>query len=453
MEISELVTAQRKFFERGETVSVPFRRQALASLRTAIMRRKGELLEALRTDLGKSPCEGFMSELGLVLSEISYMQKQLPRFAKPKRMGASISQFPAKCFTLAVPYGVTLIMSPWNYPIQLNLCPLVDSIAAGNCAVVKTSEYAPASADAVEQLIRSVFPPEYACVVKGGREENTLLLKQKYDMIFFTGGKTLGKLVAAAAAETLTPAILELGGKSPCIVDADADVRIAARRVAFGKFLNAGQTCVAPDYVLAASSVKNLFLSALEGEIIRMYGENPLENPSYPHIATQRHFDRIRSLILPKKTVFGGKWDERTRKIQPTVLDGASLSDPAMQEEIFGPVLPVIAFDDFDEAKEIISHHPTPLALYYFGKANERRALREIQFGGGCINDTVMHLATHRMGFGGVGESGIGSYHGERGFYAFSHVKSILKKGKAEISLRYPPYTDTKLKTIERLMR
>lgn len=451
-DIKKAVAHQRAFFATGKTLDVSYRKAALESLRDAIKAKRGEIIQALYEDLGKSESETVMAELGIVYEEIRFLLQNLHRFTKPQKVKSTLSQFPAKCFTLASPYGCTLIMSPWNYPFQLTLCPLADSIAAGNCAIVKPSAYAPATAELIKKLIGETFASDYVTVVTGGRAENTALLEQKYDMIFFTGGKLTGTLVAEKAARTLTPAVLELGGKSPCIVDIDADLPRAARRIVFGKLLNAGQTCVAPDYLLVHEKIKAAFLELLKEEFVRQSGENALENTNYPHIINAKHFERVKGLITPEKVIFGGDFDSETRKIQPTILDNASFSDPAMQEEIFGPVFPVLTFSDFDGAKEMIAKNPTPLALYYFGKRNENRALTEISFGGGCVNDTILHLATPYMGFGGVGESGMGAYHGERGFLAFSHVKSILKKGKAELSLRYAPYTEKKKRSLRRYL-
>lgn len=445
------VSRLRAVFESGGTLPVEARLRVLRRLRTRLRERKEELLAALHADLGKSRCEGYMSELAPVLSEISYFLRRLPRLAAKKRVRASLSQFPATCFTLPSPYGVALIMSPWNYPLQLTLCPLVDCIAAGNCALVKPSAYAPATGEAIASLLSSLGE-ECIGTVLGGREENKELLRQKYDLIFFTGGVPTGRIVAEAAAKTLTPVVLELGGKSPCIVDADADISLAAKRICFGKFLNAGQTCVAPDYILAHAHIKDALVEAIEQTARGMFGD-ALRNESYPHIVNKKHFDRVRALIDPEKTVFGGEWEEKTLRIAPTLLDGVSFDDPVMKEEIFGPVLPVLTFLNFDEVKEAIARNPAPLALYYFGKKNEARALGEISFGGGCVNDTVLHLVTHHMGFGGIGTSGMGAYHGEQGFYAFSHVKSILKKGRMDNSLRYAPYTDKKCSSFERLFR
>ncbi len=453
MNLSELAEKQREYFSTGKTLAVEERKKALLKLREGIIRREKEIFDALGADLGKSVCEAYMTEIGMVLEEISFLVKNLKKFAAAHRVKASISQFPARCYTIAAPYGVALIMSPWNYPFQLTLAPLADCLAAGNCAIVKPSAYAPATSALIKELLSDLFAPEYVAAVTGGRAENEALLRQKYDMIFFTGGVSTGKIVARAAAETLTPAVLELGGKSPCIVDEDADIARAARRIAFGKLLNAGQTCVAPDYLLVQESVKAALLEALEQEFVKMCGEDALKNENYPHIVNEKHFQRVKGLISPEKVVFGGDFDEKTLKIQPTLLDSATLEDAAMQEEIFGPVLPVLTFRTFEDAKKIIAVHPNPLALYYFGKKNESRALQEISFGGGCVNDTILHLATPRMGFGGVGESGMGAYHGKRGFDAFSHTKSILKKGKIELSLRFAPYSDKKLASLKKYIR
>lgn len=453
MNLSELAEKQREYFSTGKTLAVEERKKALLKLREGIIRREKEIFDALGADLGKSVCEAYMTEIGMVLEEISFLVKNLKKFAAAHRVKASISQFPARCYTIAAPYGVALIMSPWNYPFQLTLAPLADCLAAGNCAIVKPSAYAPATSALIKELLSDLFAPEYVAAVTGGRAENEALLRQKYDMIFFTGGVSTGKIVARAAAETLTPAVLELGGKSPCIVDEDADIARAARRIAFGKLLNAGQTCVAPDYLLVQESVKAALLEALEQEFVKMCGEDALKNENYPHIVNEKHFQRVKGLISPEKVVFGGDFDEKTLKIQPTLLDSATLEDAAMQEEIFGPVLPVLTFRTFEDAKKIIAVHPNPLALYYFGKKNEPRALQEISFGGGCVNDTILHLATPRMGFGGVGESGMGAYHGKRGFDAFSHTKSILKKGKIELSLRFAPYSDKKLASLKKYIR
>ena len=363
-----------------------------------------------------------------------------------------LAQFPAKSLTVSEPYGVVLIMSPWNYPFLLTVEPLIGAIAAGNCCVVKPSAYSPATSAVVRDILAECFPPEFVAVVEGGRAENQALLDQKFDYIFFTGGVEVGKEVMTRAARHLTPVTLELGGKSPCIVDSTARLDLAAKRLVFGKLLNCGQTCVAPDYLLIDRRVKTPFLAYVQRWITVMYGENPLDNDGYVRMVNRKHFDRVMELIDPAKVVFGGRGDPETLKIQPTVLDNVSPEDPVMQEEIFGPVLPVLTFDQIGEALDFVNARPRPLALYLFSqeKSTQERFLRRTSFGGGCINDTVIHLATSRMGFGGVGASGMGSYHGRDSFETFSHRKSVVKKSTLlDLPVRYAPYSPGK----DRLLR
>lgn len=455
MTARELLNTQREYFESGKTLPLAARINALNGLERAIRAHEGEVLGALRKDLSKSNFEGYMTELGMVYAEIGYMRKNLKKLMRPVRAKTPVYLFPAKSYSVPSPYGTALIVGPWNYPFQLTILPLVDCLAAGNTALVKASASAPASAAVIRKIIGEAFRPEYVSFLPGGREENKDLFDQKYDVLFFTGGKETGRRAAAAAAKNLAHAVLELGGKSPCIVRADANIPLAARRIAFGKFLNAGQTCVAPDYVLAHPKIRARLIAAIEEETVAMYGEDPLSNPDYPKMINRRQFDRVLSLIDGEKTVFGGRSDPSSLKIAPTVTENVSFSDPVMKEEIFGPVLPVLEAESFEEIKAAIAHNPTPLALYWFGNREEaRRALSEISFGGGCIGDTVMHLATHELGFGGVGESGTGAYHGARGFFAFSHVKSILDAGsKFDLPFRYAPATPKKEKVIRKYMK
>ena len=411
------------------------------------MSRESALIDALQKDLGKSDFESYMCEIGMVLEEISYMLKHLEGFAKEKRVRTPLAQFASRSYVKPSPYGVVLIMSPWNYPFLLTLDPLVDALAAGNTAIVKPGAYAPATAQAIKELLESTFPREYVAVVTGGRAENTYLLDQKFDYIFFTGSKGVGKEVMKKAAEHLTPVTLELGGKSPCIVDESADLALAARRIAFGKYLNCGQTCVAPDYVLCHKSVRDRFVELLKEEISRQYGKDPLQNADYGHIINQKHFERVCSLIDSNKTVHGGRTNADTLQIEPTVMTNIGWDDAVMGEEIFGPVLPVLTFETVDEVIETVNSHDRPLALYLFSsnKKTVRRITSRCQFGGGCINDVIIHLATAHMGFGGVGESGMGAYHGKVGFDTFSHKKSIVdKKTWIDLPMRYQPY-DKKL--------
>lgn len=442
-EIAALLTRQKEYFASGATLPLKERRAHLARLYTAIKQREGEIVAALQADLGKSAFEGFMCEVGLVLSEITYMRRHLKRFAKARRVRTPLAQFCSRSYRTPVPRGSVLVMSPWNYPLLLTLEPLVDALAAGNTVILKPSAYAPATAEAVRALVAACFPPELVAVVTGGRAENQALLEQKFDLVFFTGSAAVGREVLRHTAEHLTPAVLELGGKSPCIVDASANLKIAARRIVFGKFLNCGQTCVAPDHVWCERSVKDALLREIAAEIKRQFGERPLENKDYGRIINEKHYARLCALIDPAKVVLGGSCDAATCRIAPTVMDGVTEQDAVMGEEIFGPILPVLTFEDFDALVDAQKGKEKPLALYLFtnNAAHRRRVLSTLSFGGGCINDVVVHLATSEMGFGGVGESGMGSYHGKAGFDAFSHERSILhKRWHPDLPMRYQPY-------------
>ena len=423
-EIRSLLCGQREYYASGATLSVDFRIEQLKKLYAAIKKYESEINEALKRDLGKSGFEALMCESGLALTEISYMIKHTRRFAKRKRVRTPLAQFASRSYKQPVPYGNTLIMSPWNYPFLLTVEPLADAIAAGNTAIVM-----------------------------GGRAENAALLDQKFDFILFTGSQSVGKEVLRRAAEHLTPAVLELGGKSPCIVDRSADIGLAARRIVFGKFLNCGQTCVAPDHILCERDVKDVFVRAVISEIEKQLGAAPLSNENYGKIINEKHFKRLLGLIDKEKTVFGGQYDEVNCRIAPTVMDNVSYDDAVMGEEIFGPIMPIIAFDDFDLLVDGLKTKDKPLALYLFSsnKAHIKRVNTELSYGGGCINDVVIHLATSEMGFGGVGESGMGSYHGKDGFDAFSHYKSIVeKKTFIDLPMRYQPY---KSRFYEKLLR
>lgn len=452
----ELISKQRSFFESGKTLSLEFRREALDKLYKAIQSNMKDLEDAIKTDLGKSAFEAGMCEIRLTLSEITYMKKHLRKFAKPKRVPTPLSHFYSTSKVYASPYGVVLIMSPWNYPLLLSLEPLVDAIAAGNTAIIKPSLYAPFTSNAIEKLIKGTFNEEYVSVVTGGREENKNLLLSKFDYIFFTGSKNVGKEVMRRAAEHLTPVTLELGGKSPCVVLKNANIKAAARRIVFGKYLNCGQTCVAPDYVLVDESVKNELIDALKKEVKTQFGEKPLERQDYGKIINKKHFDRLSGLIDKEKVIYGGNTSESTLQIEPTIINNVTLDDAIMKEEIFGPLLPIISVKDEDEAIRIIKSLEHPLALYVFtsSKKDEKRFINTVGFGGGCVNDTIVHLATSNMGFGGFGESGMGSYHGKKGFDTFSHYKSILKKTTLfDLPIRYQPYSSKKEKLIKMFLR
>ena len=456
--IPECLAAQRSFFESGATKDYSFRIDALNRLEKAILAHEEEIAQALRADLNKSPFEAYMSETGMVLSEISYARRNLRRWMKKRRVKTPVSQFYSRSFTVSEPYGVVLILAPWNYPFMLALDALAGAIAAGNCAVISPSEYAPVTAHILNVVLAEAFPEEYVAVASGGIECNQELLSQRFDYIFFTGSPQVGRVVMKAAAENLTPVTLELGGKSPCIVDETADLRIAARRLAFGKCLNAGQTCVAPDYLLVQENVKDRFLELLKQEITSMYGANPLLNPDLPRIVSRRHYERILRLIDGSRgtVYFGGRGDDITLKIAPTIVADVTLQDSLMSEELFAPVLPVLTFRTLDEAFQIIRSYEKPLAPYLFtsSRSAEERVLSEIAFGGGCINDTIIHLATPYMGFGGVGNSGIGSYHGKKSFETFSHEKSILKKStRIDLPIRYQPATERKFRLLKRVVK
>ena len=443
MMIDVILRNQRAFFQTGATLDVEFRIAMLRKLYATIKKYEHEIHLALKEDLGKSNFEGFMCETGMALSEISYMIRHTRQFAREKTVLTPLAQFASRSYVKPSPYGNVLIMSPWNYPFLLTIDPLADAIAAGNTAVVKPSAYSPATAQIVTRIIAECFEPEYVAVVNGGRNENAALLEQKFDMIFFTGSQSVGREVLRHAAENLTPVVLELGGKSPCIVDTTADIRLAAKRIVFGKFLNCGQTCVAPDYILCHSSVKDRLIKELCHQIRKQYGTRPLDNPDYGRIVNRKHFDRICGLIDRSKVIIGGAVDEATLRIAPTVLDHVTWNDSVMQEEIFGPVLPVLTFETYEELYTLLAQQPKPLALYLFSKDKQhiRQVTQRCSYGGGCINDCVIHLATSRMGFGGVGESGMGAYHGKAGFDAFSHSKSMVdKKLWIDLPMRYQPY-------------
>ena len=451
-EIKDILQQQNHFFSSGKTIPAEFRLKQLESLKEAMIRHEADLAAALKEDLGKSRMESYMCEIGLTLSELTWMQKHLRSLMRSKRVSTPAAQFAAKSFRSPSPYGTVLIMSPWNYPVLLTLDPLIDAIAAGNTAVVKPSAYAPCTFDVMKTMIEECFPKHYVAVVDGGRAENQALLQQRFDMIFFTGGKTVGREVLRHAAEYLTPVTLELGGKSPCIVDSTAKIRLAAKRIVFGKYLNCGQTCVAPDYILCDKRIRDELITAILAEIEKQFGKEPLKNPNYGKIINEKHFERILGLINGEKLVYGGQSEPESLRIEPTVLNNITWDDAVMGEEIFGPLLPILTFDTLDEALDTVESHPHPLALYFFSedKAAQKKVLDTCRFGGGCINDTIIHLATSDMPFGGVGESGMGSYHGRVGFETFSHYRSIVdKKTWMDLPIRYQKYTGLK----EKMMR
>lgn len=455
-EILRIVEKQRTWFFTGSTLSLSGRIEALNKLKTCILEREADIHEALLNDLGKSSFESYMCETGIVLSEITFMLKHIRFFAREKTVPTPLAQFHSRSYQKPSPYGVVLIMSPWNYPFLLALNPLIDAIAAGNTVVLKPSAYSPFTSQVIQSIISQCFEEKHAAVVTGGRAENACLLNQHFDYIFFTGSQAVGKEVMARAAARLTPVTLELGGKSPCVVDRTANLRLAARRIVFGKFLNCGQTCVAPDYIYCDRSVKDQLIKELQKQIKQQFGKDPLKNQNYGKIINEKHFKRLTSLMDPSKIVWGGSSDCQALRIEPTLMDHTDFSDAVMQEEIFGPILPILTFSSLDEAIRRINTLPHPLALYIFtsNRHSAKKITARCGFGGGCINDTVIHLATSQMGFGGFGESGMGSYHGKEGFETFSHKKSIVdKRIWPDLPMRYQPYRKLYEKLIPLFLR
>ncbi len=441
-QIESIITKQRNFFKQGNTKEVAFRIKYLKRLEEVIRLNEKDILEALKKDLNKAPFEAYATEIGIVLEELRFTIKHLRGWATPRRVRTSLVNFISTSRVYPEPYGIALIISPWNYPFQLTLAPLIGAIAAGNCAVIKPSNESVNTSRVIEKLLKQVFDQEYVAVVQGGREANQSLLSQKFDYIFFTGSVAVGKVVMGAAANNLTPVTLELGGKSPCIVDETADLDIAARRIVWGKYVNAGQTCVAPDYLLVQRSVKAALLEKMKQYIPRFYEGSGNYN-EFPRIINEKHFKRLEGLIEGEKIIIGGERNLESKLFTPTILDQITWESRIMQEEIFGPILPVIEFQSLQEVVNKFNTLPKPLAFYYFtkSKSREKAMLKNASFGGGCINDTIMHLVSMYSPFGGVGDSGMGGYHGKASFDTFSHHKSVLKKSiHFDMPLRYPPY-------------
>ncbi len=429
--------------------------KALKKLYANIKLMQGEILAALKADLNKSETEAYTSEVGMVLCEISYMIKHIKRFSRVKKYRSDVFQLPAKSKVVPCPYGCVLVMSPWNYPFMLSLDPMVDAIASGNRVVLKPSRYSHNTSCVIEKLIERTFEKDQVIVVKGGREENSFLLEQDFDYIFYTGSTDVGKIVMQKAAEKFTPITLEMGGKSPCIVDSTANIPLAAKRIIFGKFLNCGQTCVAPDFIYCEKSVKAQLVEELKKQIVAQYTSQPLTNDSYPKIINKKHFDKVSRYIDEGNVIYGGKRDENLMKIEPTLLD-SHFDSREMKCEMFGPVLPIVTFDSLDEAIAKVNSMSTPLALYFFSsdKKNQEKVTTTCRFGGGCINDTIMHIASSRLPFGGLKQSGMGAYHGKTGFETFTHYKSIIdKKTWFDMPTRYQPYDDKKDKLIKFFMK
>lgn len=456
-EIIHIIEDQRRFFATRKTFDVDYRISLLKRLRENVIRYQDDISMALKQDVGKSAYESYMCEVGLVLSDIRLTLKNIRKWTSAKRVRTHIGNFPSVSRVVPEPYGTVLIMSPWNYPFLLSLQPLVGAIAAGNTVVLKPSNYSPHTTQMLKRLIGETFPQDYVSVITGGREENAALLEQKFDYIFFTGSVKVGKLVMEKASRHLCPVTLELGGKSPCIVDHTADLKLAAKRICFGKHVNVGQTCIAPDYLFVEECIKDEFLNYYMNCVKEMFGENPIDNnPDYGKIVNKKHFDRVSRLIDSDKVIFGGRTNEETLQIEPTIMDHITEEDAVMKEEIFGPILPVMTFKNIEEVERFIQRRDKPLACYLFtqDKRVERTFLKYISFGGGCINDTINHICTDTMGFGGVGESGMGSYHGKKTFLTFSHEKSVLKKSLIiDTPMRYQPYKKLYDKVLRMILR
>ena len=454
-QIAHILSAQNQFFQSGATLAQAFRVKQLTTLKQAIHAYHEQIETALKQDLNKSVMETYVSEVALVLDEIDFMLKHLAHLMKPKHVKTPTSHFPAKSLIMYEPYGRVLNIAPWNYPFQLCIAPIVGAMAAGNTVILKPSEYAPQTSAVVAKLFAEYFEPQYIAVIEGGVETTQILLQHQFDYIFFTGSTAVGKIVMRAASEHLTPVTLELGGKSPCIIDSTADIAQAAKRIMWGKALNSGQTCIAPDYIWVHESVKTQLVQAMQQAVTEMYGTNPLQNPDYPRMINQKHYQRVKAFLQDGTIVVGGDVNDTTLQISPTVLTDVTWQSPVMQEEIFGAVLPLMTFNNIDQVISDIKAHAKPLALYLFTKDStvEDKVLNLVPFGGGCVNDTLMHIANHHLPFGGVGASGMGAYHGEFSFYTFSHAKAILKRGTwIDVPVRYPPYTPQKLAILRKMM-
>lgn len=456
MNIHQIVENQRQFYKTNKTKDINYRKQTLKKIKEWMIHHESLILDALKKDLNKDAVEGYMCEIGLTLSELNYQLKHISRWSKKKYVLTPLAQFWGTSYESYEPYGVTLVMSPWNYPFMLSLEPAIGAIAAGNCVVIKPSAYAPHVSQVIYKMINETCDSRHVCVIEGGRSENTELLEQRFDYIFFTGSVSVGKLVMEKASRNLTPVTLELGGKSPCIVDDDKNLRLAAKRVAFGKFLNAGQTCVCPDYLLIRRDLKESFIQYMKEYIVDFFGENPLNNEQLVKIINRKHFDRLNGLLENQDIIIGGKSDLDTLKIEPTIVDNVKEDNLLMKEEIFGPILPIMTYDRLEDAIEYINSNEKPLAFYLFSsnKAVQKKLLNSCSFGGGCINDTIIHLASSRLGFGGVGNSGMGQYHGKKSFETFSHTRSIVKKATwIDLPMRYYPYNKFKEKLIKMFVK
>ncbi|HEY6143107.1 MAG TPA: aldehyde dehydrogenase [Flavobacterium sp.] len=435
--------------------NISFRKETLIKLLNAIIIHENEIIEALHFDFKKPAFEAVLTETSYVIRELKDTIRNLKKWSKPERVFPSLLNFPSKDYIYKEPYGKVLILAPWNYPFQLALCPLISAVAAGNQVVLKPSELTPKTSEIIFKIISKVFDKNHVEVIEGGVEVSKQLLAERWDYIFFTGSVAVGKIVAKAAAENLTPVTLELGGKNPCIIDETANLKLAAKRIVWGKFINAGQTCIAPDYILIQKNMKKPFVTYLKEEITNAYGENPIESPDFARIINNKNWERLVKMIEPDKVLFGGQSNSKENYIAPTLIEETSLESPIMQEEIFGPLLPIFTYEKQIDIDAVIAKYEKPLALYIFTENHNfsNQIIRNHSFGGGCINDTMIHFANKRLPFGGVGHSGIGAYHGSLNFDIFSHKKSMVKKANwLDLPMRYAPYKD-KLQTIKRILK
>lgn len=456
IELQPYLDKQKQFFQSGITKDISYRIDQLRKLKKILVDNEQLLIEEVHKDFQKSAFETYVTEIGLIITDINYAIKNVESWSKQRSVSTALVNFPSKNFIITEPYGSALIIAPWNYPILLALQPLVGAIAAGNTAILKPSELTPNTSSILEKLISENFEDEFLKVILGGVEESSALVKMDFDYIFFTGSTKVGKIIMRDASERLTPLTLELGGKSPCIIDETANLEVSAKRVAWGKFVNAGQTCVAPDYLLVKKSIKAEFLDHLKTAINQLYGDNPKESPDFPRIINDAHFDRLACLLDDGETTIGGEFDKDTKYIAPTVLNNITLEDSIMQDEIFGPILPVLDYTSVEDCIKIINARPRPLALYVFtsDQALEDRIMSTVSFGGGAVNDTIAQLGNHHLSFGGVGASGFGSYHGKSSFDCFSHKKSVMKKPFwPDVPIRYAPYSDTKLGLVKKVIK
>jgi len=453
--IEAIVNSQKEFFKTGKTKNIDYRKQLLKQLQSEIINQEDLIVKALYDDFKKPEFESVITETAIVLQDLKRTINNINKWAKPKRVFPSLLNFPSSDYLYSEPYGTVLIIAPWNYPYQLALAPLIGAVAAGNTVVLKPSELTPNTSALLTKIIKNVFPPEFVAVVEGGVDTSTKLLDQVWDYIFFTGSVGVGKIVAKAAAPNLTPITLELGGKNPCIIDKTANIELTVKRIVWGKFINAGQTCIAPDYILIDASIKNKFYEVLKDELITIYSKNPEKSSDFARIINKKNFNRLSEMLTNENCIIGGQTNAEDLYISPTIIDEPSLNSKVMEDEIFGPILPVISFKNLNEVHKIINRYPKPLSLYVFSTntTQAKKLIKEFSFGGGCINDTVVHFANHKLPFGGVGNSGIGAYHGKYTFDTFSHKKAIVKKANwLDIPLRYAPYTG-KLKKLKSLLK